>query len=72
MPPTYRKPISVAMNECPLLALSGHGLLHCTCLLLTQSGHHPVMPFPRRHSLADWEEIDSFRFGTCGVSALRF
>jgi hypothetical protein len=30
------------------------------------------MPFPRRHSLADLEEIDSFRFGTCGVSALRF
>jgi hypothetical protein len=24
---------------CPLLALSGHRLLHCTCLLLTQSGH---------------------------------
>ena len=21
-------------SECPLLALSGHGLLHCTCLLL--------------------------------------
>ena len=23
----------------PLLALSGHALVHCTCLLLTQSGH---------------------------------
>ena len=25
---------------CPLLALSGHRLVHCTCLLLTQSGRH--------------------------------
>ena len=25
--------------QCPLLALSGHQLLRCTCLLLTQSGH---------------------------------
>ena len=24
---------------CPLLALNGHGLVHRTCLLLTQSGH---------------------------------
>ena len=30
-------PFSTA--QCPLLALSGHGLLHCTCLLLTQGGH---------------------------------
>ena len=27
----------------PLLALSGHELLHCTCLLLTQSGHEPPL-----------------------------
>ena len=25
--------------KCPLLALSGHRLVRCTCLLLTQSGH---------------------------------
>ena len=25
--------------RCPLLALSGHDVLRCTCLLLTQSGH---------------------------------
>jgi hypothetical protein len=25
--------------RCPLLAQTGHRLLHCTCLLLTQSGH---------------------------------
>ena len=25
--------------QCPLLALSGHRLVRCTCLLLTQSGH---------------------------------
>ena len=27
------------MVKCPLLALSGHPLVHCICLLLTQSGH---------------------------------
>jgi len=27
------------LPECPLLALSGHGPVHRTCLLLTQSGH---------------------------------
>ena len=27
MPPAYRKPISAAMNECPLLAQSGHSNL---------------------------------------------
>ena len=26
---------------CPLLALSGHALLHCMSPLLTQSGHRP-------------------------------
>ena len=26
-------------TRCPLLALSGHRLVHCTCLLLAQSGH---------------------------------
>jgi hypothetical protein len=26
-------------TECPLLARSRHGVVHCTCLLLTQSGH---------------------------------
>ena len=26
-------------ERCPLLALSGHRLVRCTCLLLTQSGH---------------------------------
>ena len=26
-------------RQCPLLALSGHDVLHCTCLLLTQSAH---------------------------------
>ena len=25
--------------KCPLLALSGHGLVHCICPLMTQSGH---------------------------------
>ena len=25
--------------KCPLLALSGHGLVRCKCLLMTQSGH---------------------------------
>jgi hypothetical protein len=27
--------------SCPLLALSRHRLVRCTCLLLTQSGHGP-------------------------------
>src|SRR4249920_1068616 len=27
--------------SCPLLAHSGHRLVRCTCLLLTQSGHWP-------------------------------
>ena len=27
------------IGECPLLAHSGHRLVRCTCLLLTQSGH---------------------------------
>ena len=27
---------------CPLLALSGHAWVHCTCLLLIQSGHLAV------------------------------
>ena len=26
-------------DQCPLLALSGHAWVHCTCLLLTQRGH---------------------------------
>jgi len=26
-------------KQCPLLAQSGHAVLHCKCLLLTQSGH---------------------------------
>ena len=30
---------STCTDRCPLLAQSGHGLVHCTCLLLTQSGH---------------------------------
>ena len=29
---------SFYFGQCPLLALSGHRLVHCTCLLLTQSG----------------------------------
>ena len=29
------------MAVCPLLAQSGHRLVHCTCPLLTQSGHCP-------------------------------
>ncbi|MGC2156024.1 MAG: ABC transporter substrate binding protein, partial [Pseudolabrys sp.] len=29
--------------QCPLLALSGHRLARCTCLLLTQSGHQPAL-----------------------------
>ena len=29
----------VKWTQCPLLALSGHRLVRCTCLLLTQSGH---------------------------------
>ena len=28
--------------ECPLLAQRGHQLVHCICLLLTQSGHSPL------------------------------
>jgi hypothetical protein len=28
-----------AARPCPLMALSGHQLVRCTCLLLTQSGH---------------------------------
>jgi hypothetical protein len=33
------------MEECPLLAQSGHDLLRRTCLLLTQSGHRvPLRP----------------------------
>ena len=30
--------------RCRLLAQSGHGVLHCTCLLLTQSGHRGRFP----------------------------
>ena len=33
-----------ASSRCPLLAQSGHGFLHRTCLLLTQSGHLSVPP----------------------------
>jgi hypothetical protein len=33
-------------RECPLLARSGHRLVHCTCLLLTQSGHCPTAQLP--------------------------
>ena len=33
------------INGRPLLALSGHRLVRCTCLLLTQSGH--LRPFTR-------------------------
>ena len=29
----------ISFVRCPLLALSGHRLVRCTCLLLTQSGH---------------------------------
>ena len=29
-------------GECPVLALSGHRLVQCTCLLLTQSGHRRI------------------------------
>ena len=29
----------LANSEPSTLALNGHGILHCTCLLLTQSGH---------------------------------
>jgi len=32
--------------QCPLLALSGHPLVPCTCLLLTQSGHRPCCGRP--------------------------
>ncbi|MFZ0983329.1 MAG: hypothetical protein WAN64_08505, partial [Pseudolabrys sp.] len=36
---------AIERRGCLLLALSGHQLVRC--LLLTQGGHHPVMPFPR-------------------------
>ena len=32
----------------PLLAQSGHRLVHCTCLLSTQSGHWPMMALSDR------------------------
>ena len=35
---------SLLVVECPLLALSGHHLVRCTCLLLTQSGHSQLRP----------------------------
>ena len=42
------------MNSCPLLAQSGHALLHCTCPLLTQSGHgNAQKPDPRKGELAN-------------------
>ena len=34
------KRTSPSAPQCPLLALSGHRLVRCTCLLLTQSVHH--------------------------------
>ena len=37
-----RRPLpnfKAARTDCPLLALSGHRLVHCTCPLLAQSGH---------------------------------
>ena len=34
-------------HECPLLALSGHRLVRCTCLLLSQSGHVIGQTFSR-------------------------
>jgi hypothetical protein len=30
---------AIGSRGCPLLAQSGHCLVHCTCPLLTQSGH---------------------------------
>jgi hypothetical protein len=35
-----------ARSECPLLAQSGHDVLHRTCPLLTQSGHRAVSSAP--------------------------
>ena len=29
----------LSCSTCPFRGQSGHGRLHCTCLLLTQSGH---------------------------------
>jgi TRAP-type C4-dicarboxylate transport system substrate-binding protein len=37
--PVLVKRFSNERGRCPLLAQSGHPWLHCTCLLLTQSGH---------------------------------
>jgi hypothetical protein len=35
------RPLRISLTgECPLLAQSRHGLLQCTCLLLTQSGRN--------------------------------
>ena len=40
-------------GECPLLALSGHRLVHRTCLLWAQSGHRELVLMsafdPKRH-----------------------
>ena len=33
---------ALTLRECRLFALSGHRLVRCTCLLLTQSGHGPA------------------------------
>jgi predicted metal-binding membrane protein len=38
--------IVFAKDPCPLLALSGHCLVRCTCLLLTESGHWEVSGGP--------------------------
>ena len=38
--------------QCPLLALSGHRLVRCTCLLLTQSGHGDCLSSSRYDALS--------------------
>src|SRR5262249_34903340 len=47
---------------CPLLAQSGHGLVQCKCLRLTQSGHRP-------NSFTD--ELMSSRFNRFWLPVLR-
>ena len=49
---------SKSARQCPLLALSGHAVLRCTCPLMTQSGHWPRLePHPFQSTTAGYAAL---------------
>jgi len=46
-----------AQLECPLVAISGHQLVRCACLLLTQSDFAPFRS-PRKSCYDRWSAAD--------------